>query len=269
MLCQRSSSICFTPGLKAAARCLSIEPRNFHKFPRTQHLYNLGAATKDDRVFADREATTFLAFKIGHTLVVQEKIDGSNMGLSVDPETFELKAQNRSGYVTTRSHPQYSKLWFWLDSHRESLWNILTANGSLPGAQLIMYGEWLAAKHSIHYTRLPDTFLAFDILDVAAMRFYSYSRLRKLLQGTSIHSVPLVAEGDTFTKKELLQMIGRKSCCYDGLVEGVYVRQDSDDSLIERAKVVRPDFTSGNEQWDRGQITANLFVQEVNTIPKK
>eukprot|EP00243_Klebsormidium_subtile_P008636 TRINITY_DN4134_c0_g1_i1.p1 TRINITY_DN4134_c0_g1~~TRINITY_DN4134_c0_g1_i1.p1 ORF type:complete len:173 (+),score=4.55 TRINITY_DN4134_c0_g1_i1:124-642(+) len=135
------SSRCCLPAVKFAARCHRIVQHNFHKFPRTQHLYNLGAATKDDRVFSDRDVNTFLGPKVGHRLVVQEKIDGSNMGLSIDPETFELKAQSRSGYVTARSHPQYSKLWFWLDSHQESLWSILTAYGSLPGAQLIMYGN--------------------------------------------------------------------------------------------------------------------------------
>jgi hypothetical protein len=103
---------------------------NFYKYPRTRHLYNLGAATKDDKLFTEKELAAFLGPKAGQRLVVQEKVDGGNMGLSIDPATLELRAQNRSRYVTPRSHPQYEKLWVWLNSNQESLYNILTAHGS-------------------------------------------------------------------------------------------------------------------------------------------
>jgi atypical dual specificity phosphatase len=123
-----------------------------------------------------------------------------------------------------------------------------------------MYGEWLAMKHSLQYTRLPDTFLAFDILEIPTMRFYSFSRLLELLQGTSIRSVPIIAHKISMTRKELLQMVNKESNFYDGPVEGIYIRLDNKEYLIDRAKIVRPDFTSGNEEWDKGRLTANVIV---------
>jgi hypothetical protein len=41
------------------------------------------------------------------------------------------------------------------------------------GRQYILFGEWLAAQHSIAYDSLPDLFLAFDIYDKEAGRFLS------------------------------------------------------------------------------------------------
>jgi hypothetical protein len=60
---------------------------DFYKYPRTRHLYNLGAATKDDKIFTEKELATFLGPKAGQRLVVQEKVDGGNMGLSIERRT--------------------------------------------------------------------------------------------------------------------------------------------------------------------------------------
>jgi len=58
------------------------------KFPRTSHLINLGASTDDDIVQDDW--TDNLK---GH-LVIEEKIDGANMGFSLDYDG-NLLVQNR------------------------------------------------------------------------------------------------------------------------------------------------------------------------------
>lgn len=92
------------------------------------------------------------------------------------------------------------------------------------------------------------------------MRFYSFSRLLELLQGTDIKTVPIIVDKISLTRKELLQMVSKESSFYDGPVEGIYIRLDSKDYLIDRAKIVRPDFTAGNEEWDKGRLTANVIV---------
>jgi hypothetical protein len=37
----------------------------------------------------------------------------------------------------------------------------------------VLFGEWLAARHTMPYDCLPDWFLAFDVLDSHAQRFLS------------------------------------------------------------------------------------------------
>jgi hypothetical protein len=45
--------------------------------------------------------------------------------------------------------------------------------GAAGQQERILFGEWLAAEHTVCYDNLPDWFLAFDIYDVASQKFYS------------------------------------------------------------------------------------------------
>jgi len=58
------------------------------KFPRTSHLINLGASTADDIVQDD------WTDNLSGQLVIEEKIDGANMGFSLDYDG-KLLVQNR------------------------------------------------------------------------------------------------------------------------------------------------------------------------------
>jgi hypothetical protein len=58
--------------------------------------------------------------------------------------------------VTTETASQWKTLDLWKQQHQAALYSFLTPN-------LILFGEWCYSKHSIHYTKLPDYFLAFDM----------------------------------------------------------------------------------------------------------
>ena len=45
---------------------------------------------------------------------------------------------------------------------------------------LMLFGEWCYALHSVHCTKLPDWFLAFDVYDRAAGAFWSVERRNEL-----------------------------------------------------------------------------------------
>jgi hypothetical protein len=51
----------------------------------------------------------------------------------------------------------------------------------------VLYGEWLYAKHTIFYDRLPQYFLEFDVLDLESDAFLSTARRRELLGGCRSH----------------------------------------------------------------------------------
>ena len=49
----------------------------------------------------------------------------------------------------------------------------------------ILFGEWMAAKHSIHYNKLPDTFIAFDLYDQTQGKFLSHQSFRTIMDSVN------------------------------------------------------------------------------------
>ena len=187
------------------------------KFPRTKHLFDAGGSgvSRDDLLMDPGEEAAFYSGnskgkgargktggkggggKGANLIAMEEKVDGANLGISVDPDTLEFKVQNRSHFINSKTHRQFGTLDSWLSEHSEGLFQIL---GSEPGRH-VLFGEWLYATHSIEYTRLPDYFLAFDIYDSKEKQFFSWRHRNKCLEGTGIHTVRLIAE-DTLTGRE-------------------------------------------------------------------
>ncbi|TIA30213.1 hypothetical protein D6C79_09723 [Aureobasidium pullulans] len=230
------------------------------KFPRTRHLYNAGSATRDDLILTSSDAEAFLnSSDPSITLTIEEKVDGANLGISLD-SSGNFKVQNRSHYVNSKSHAQFKKLDRWLEDHYEGLITVLQVDE--PG-KWILYGEWLFAKHSIHYTSLPDMFLAFDLFDTEQGTFLSREALSTRLSGTNIHQVNDLELPETLNEQSLLDIVrSRQSIYYDGIVEGVYLRRQKDGKTIDRAKIVRSDFIAGDEHWNRRGITPNVVAYE-------
>lgn len=225
------------------------------KFPRTRHFADTGSGTRDDLVLTPAQCANFL----NRPVDVEEKIDGANVGVSICAATRKVLVQNRSHFVTAAHHAQFKPLDKWLSQHSAELWALLR-----PGRD-ILFGEWCVATHSIPYTRLPDVFVAFDLYDRCARRFFSRERLRAALAAHT--TIPLVAclhEGAVFTKPDqLLALAHGPSRYYDGPVEGVYLRvQGADGWLGERAKVVRGDFLCGNQHWAKNAIRLNGVARD-------
>lgn len=142
---------------------------DIHKFPRTRHLLNLGGAgvSRDDLVLATQETWSFIQkMNVENAssrnvesavCTIEEKVDGANVAFSL-AESGEVLAQNRSHYVDEGSHVQFKQLRSYIRDKYAVLSTILR------GGQYILYGEWLYAKHSIHYTSLPSYFVAFDLV---------------------------------------------------------------------------------------------------------
>jgi hypothetical protein len=92
------------------------------------------------------------------SLVIEEKLDGSNSGISFDCDG-SLVLQSR-GHVLTGGprERQFNLLKRWANHHVAALRDILAR-------RYVMYGEWLYARHTIAYNQLPHYFLEFDMLD--------------------------------------------------------------------------------------------------------
>lgn len=224
---------------------------DFFKFPSTPHLATLADVDiRGDKVLTGSERDEFLQ----HNLVVEEKVDGANLGISFDSEG-NIRAQNRGAYLHLPGSGQWKKLGEWLAPRADVLFEHLSD-------QFILFGEWCYAQHSVFYDHLPDWFLGFDVYDKRFGRFLSSKRRDDFFTEMSVAQVPVLARGH-FAYPEIQTFLSTSKLS-DQPAEGIYLRFDQDDWLAQRAKLVRPAFIQAVEQhWSRSAIRPNRLRLEV------
>ncbi|MGH8121684.1 MAG: RNA ligase family protein [Rudaea sp.] len=222
---------------------------DFFRFPHIPHLAWSGdGKPRDDKVLSSTEAQILLS----HEVVVEEKLDGANLGFSVGPDA-KLRAQNRGAYLQAPYQGQFARVRSWLAQHEEALRPAL-------GEQLIAFGEWCAAKHSLDYDKLPDWWLLFDIYDRHEGRFWSTVRRNDFARQLNLTVVPQQQYGrlNLAQLEELLLTEGSR--CRRGHMEGLVVRQEGKNWLTKRAKLVRQEFTQAiSEHWRNRVIEWNIL----------
>jgi hypothetical protein len=214
-------------------------------FPRTPHLVDLGGGTRDDKVLSVAQRRDMLS----GDLVVEEKVDGANVGIALVDGLLTIR--NRSAMLGENGaiHPQFHSLFGWVAEHAEALTEAL-ADGST------LFGEWLYARHSLGYSRLPDWFLAFDVrmIDGSFLTVADRDRLCAAVGATPVRRLAV----GRFTLDALTMLIGTPSLYRDGPIEGIVLRQERDGRLVRRAKIVDPSFVAGIEgHWTRRAIERN------------
>jgi ATP-dependent RNA circularization protein (DNA/RNA ligase family) len=230
--------------------------QDFFRFPHTPHLAWLGQGEpRDDKVLSTGEAKALLADDV----VVEEKLDGANLGFSLAPDG-SLRAQNRGQYLADPHAGQFARLPDWLSLHGDALRSALTPD-------LMLFGEWCAARHSLDYASLPDWLLIFDVYDKASGRFWSTARRNVLAASAGLSTVPQVMQGRC-TVDHLKKLVTNSTSRYrQGPLEGVVVRRETADWCEARAKVVRADFTQAIDvHWRKRAIEWNrvAYTQPVN-----
>lgn len=227
---------------------------DFFRFPHTPHLAWLAqGAPRDDKVLSPQEATELLSASV----VVEEKLDGANLGISLSPDG-KLSTQNRGQYLYPPFVGQFARLPDWLALHGDKLREKLAQHKQ---SNLMLFGEWCAARHSLNYDNLPDWFLLFDVYDRTLSRFWSTSRRNALAAVLGLSAVPeLRQEKCTFQQLQLL-LICQNSQFRQGTLEGIVVRRESAEWCESRAKLVRQDFTQSiAEHWSRRRIEWNRLA---------
>jgi RNA ligase len=139
-------------------------------------------------------------------------------------------------------------------------------------SQFILYGEWLYAKHSVHYRKLPHYFFEFDIYDKDAEQFLDLDTRLRMLEGTGLQTVPVAHRGGAATD-ELRALIGPSAFDSafenpatqktDNLMEGLYCRIEARGYVTGRAKLVRPEFVEKvkrSEHWQHQKMIPNLLA---------
>ena len=225
---------------------------DFFKYPSTPHLALLeNLSVRGDKVMSKSECDELLR----HELVIEEKVDGANLGISFDSDG-NIRAQNRGDYLRLPGSGQWKSLGGWIAPRADTFFDILND-------RYILFGEWCYAQHSVKYERLPDWFLGFDVFDKQAGNFLAVSRRDELFRKTRVEQVPFIARG-CFTFVEIKSFLAR-SMLGDQPAEGICIRYESAGWLLNRAKLVRHSFIQEMEQhWSRSEIKKNRLGSGVH-----
>ncbi len=254
---------------------------NLYKYPRTRHIEGSGLQRGDDP-----DVMPWALLK-GKRLVVEEKLDGANVGVSFS-EQGELRLQCRGHYLTGGpGELQFALLKTWASIHQSYLWEKL-------GRRYVLYGEWLYAKHTVFYDALPHYFHEFDVLDTETNAFFGTARRQELLEGGPVISVPVLAtqvfaKQSDLTKlvrpslykserwKEKLRevahslnldadLVQKQETDHSELSEGLYLKWEENSVVKERYKLVRPDFIQSikdsGTHWKSRVLLPNQLLSE-------
>jgi hypothetical protein len=254
-----------------------------HKYPRTHHLEGSRLQPGDE----DSQSIPFAALA-GRSLVIEEKLDGANAGISFD-DTGRLWLQSRGHFLTGGSREKHFDLFKrWASIHAGALHAAL-------GGRFVLYGEWLYAKHTVFYDQLPHYFLEFDVLDTETGAFLSTAERRSLLRGLPVASVPVLRTGPCRDRADITSLVGPslykdptwreslraaaeargldpeqtwKETDSSDLMEGLYIKVEEDGRVVERYKFIRASFLTtvldSGTHWLRRPILPNQLGKGVD-----
>lgn len=205
------------------------------KYPRTAHLEGSRLQPGDESL----EQVPFERVR-GRHLVVEEKLDGANAGISFGPDG-DLLLQSRGHYLTGGPRErQFTLFKSWAATHSAALRAALTD-------RYVLFGEWLYARHTVFYDALPHYFLEFDVLDLNTGEFLATPQRAALLEGLPVRSVPVLAAQAFSSLAEVLALLGQSTASSTGVpMEGLYLKVEEDGRVVERYKWVQARVPAGH-----------------------
>jgi len=237
----------------------------FIKYPKTRHVaeYWTSLTHLDSQLSKNQ------------LMVAEEKMDGTQVGISFD-NNGEILIQSRGSYISSDSEFSLLKQWIW--QHYVDLFDRLAH-------RYILFGEWLYAKHTMYYDKLPDYFMEFDVYDRDSNVFLSTQARKVFWKGcTFISSVRVLETLSSPTQQALNNLIGRSAFISEnafnhldeveknqtdttGLMEGLYLKIENQDQVIDRYKLIRKEFIrkilNSGSHWKSRNIRLNkLYVVE-------
>lgn len=214
---------------------------DFPKYPRTYHLEGSKGIKESNNI-------PFNSI-LGVNLVVEEKVDGSCVGIAFDQERLILKHRNNEV-----NGMEWDLLKKWIKDQEELFYDILEN-------RYIMYGEWLYATHTIYYDKLPHFFLEYDIFDRQNQYFLSTVCRQKMLENTPITSVNILGRGIFTSTSEITNLFGQSFYRSSGSMEGLYLKLEDSDKVLARYKFISKDFLdqilSSGSHWKDRPLTRN------------
>ena len=252
-----------------------------YKYPRTRHIEGSRKQSGDE----DLKSVAFDEVR-GRYLVLEEKVDGANCGISFGADG-RMYLQSRGHFLNGGyGERQFDLFKMWAGCFEERLRQLL-------GKRYIMYGEWLYAKHTVFYDSLPHYFMEFDIFDKEEEKFFSTRKRREFLREASfISSVRVLDRGYYNSSEEIANWVGaslfiseereqnfllqcrkggvepetaRRQTDLTGIMEGIYIKVEEGDYVIDRLKYVRTSFLNrildSESHWMNRPLVANRLAE--------
>lgn len=210
------------------------------KYNRTPHLPWSPGGTNDDKRIES------LGGLLHVPIIITEKMDGSNVCL----ESRSVYARSHSG---PPSHPSFDAL----KALHSQIRHLIPV-----GVQV--FGEWLYAKHSIHYTNLPSYLMLFSVRTSVGKTHGSWAEVEDMAEKLGTTTVPVLMRAFADTPEYLRVVLTDECLCLPtryGEREGIVVRKRSgfpdDEFHLSVAKWVRKDHVTTDNHWKHQEIVRN------------
>ena len=258
----------------------------FPSYPKTPYLkftseQDLKQQEETDDVFLDwnniYSEIDKLKTQSQISLLIQEKMDGSNAGMMFDQDKIGSKDGHihvrnrdhilRKNYLVNKdSSSKVQFLPFFNEAHsrQKALAKINKACEQVVG----VYGEWMYALHSTMYDALPSTFFAFDIWLSKDKKFLDPVKAYDLLTNAGFevpHTITCISNLDFLQLESSIKnaLMNQRDNEWKSFYnkesqdksEGLYIKIGNPQThfLINRFKMVRADYQS-NLYWDEKKI---------------
>ena len=211
------------------------------KYPRTLYLsFSPSKDNKDVRKDGLFDLNNF----IGKDLIITEKMDGSNCQMDCN----HIAARN--GYDA--KHPSFAMA--------KAIHN--TIKDCIP-SNIIVFGEWLYATHSIYYNNLNGYYQVFACYNKDTDTWLGIDDVWKIADKLRLPQVPQVIILNPCNNIKLLQEVikweGDRVIASGS--EGIVIRNCSEfsDFKTNVAKYVRANHVQTDEHWSKKAIERNLL----------
>lgn len=222
------------------------------KYPTTPYLpfspqWQSPESAKDDNAYLEN-----IDCFLNAPIIITIKMDGSNVQM-----TKELIAA-RNGTVADHKSFDYLK-----SLHAQKYSYLIPDD-------IEVFGEWLYAKHSIHYTEklsLPNYLQIFSIYNMKQRMWGSWNDVKNMSNILNVPTVPIIKEEIYKKDWELIRDVSNiaKDVIKQGH-EGVVIRinypfhyEQFSDHI---AKYVRPNHVQTDDHWSAQSITRNFCKEE-------
>lgn len=164
-------------------------------------------------------------------IIVQEKLDGSNVGIArIDGMLYPL---TRAGYVAdTSPYEQHWRFGQWVYANQDRFMAFLK-----DGERLC--GEWLLQAHGTRYELPHEPFVAFDLM--RGSERLPYEEFTQRVEGAELVQPKLLHKGGPFSLEQMLKAIESSGHGAIDPVEGAVWRVERN-VLIDKKK-------GGERQW--------------------
>ena len=212
------------------------------KYNRTYHLPWSPGTTSDDRISPSVESL------IGIDIVITEKLDGENTGMTKDG----VYARSHAAFTTSPWSREVRQI-------NERIKRDISDG-------VFIFGENMEGIHSIEYTNLTSYFYIFGVRDNNI--WISWNDVEEYSYLLDIPTVPVLFKGVVNSEKELKELTEKlvsQPSALGGSREGIVVRNagifHNDDFAKNVMKWVRKGHVNTDEHWTRNWRKASVKDQ--------